>query len=64
MKKEVSYDEKRCRGIRKTLGKKNQFQMDRLYEKLMKRPDDSSLAKKIEKGKRNDKKIKETEAHS
>lgn len=57
MKKEVLYDERKCLGIRKTLEKKTQFQKDRLYEKLMKRPPFSDLeaVKPKAKGKRDEK---------
>jgi len=57
VKKEVLYDEKKCLGIRKVLDKKTQFQKDRLYEKLMKRPPSGDLeaAKPKMKGKKNEK---------
>ena len=55
-KKELSYDEKRCNGIRNVIDKKTPYQMDRLYEKLMKRPFEDPFIKKPEKGKKKDEK--------
>lgn len=52
MKKELSYDERRCQGIRDVLKKKSQYQMDRLYQSLMKRPFEDPFVKKPEKGKK------------
>lgn len=52
MKKELSYDERRCQGIRDVLKKKSQYQMDRLYQSLMKRPFEDPFIKKPEKGKK------------
>ena len=52
MKKELSYDERRCQGIRDVLIKKSQYQMDRLYQSLMKRPFEDPFIKKPEKGKK------------
>lgn len=52
MKKELSYDERRCQGIRDVLKKKSQYQMDRLYQSLMKKPFEDPFIKKPEKGKK------------
>ena len=43
------YHERTCVGIRKTLEKKNQFQMDRLYERLMVRKDNDDLNERLKK---------------
>lgn len=60
MKKELSYDERRCQGIRDVLKKKSQYQMDRLYQSLMKRPFEDLFIKKPEKGKKKNEREKET----
>lgn len=51
-KKELSYDEKQCNGIRNVISKKTPFQMNRLYESLMKRPFEDPFIKRPEKGKK------------
>ena len=41
------YHERQCLGIRKTLEKKSQFQMDRLYERLMARKGGDDLNERL-----------------
>ena len=58
MKKEVAYDEKRCRGIRKVVDKKTPYQKERLFERLMSRPDEPIIAKEKKNGGRKNKNAK------